>query len=155
MAVPDICLRTTLMTGFPGEGDEEFAELIEFVKIIRFERMGAFAYCEEDDTWAAKHLSDNIPAEIKEKRRRQILELQEEISLSLNQNLIGKSVEVLIDRIEEGELIARTQWDSPEVDCEVHIPLNGADRGEICPGNYITVKITDTDAYDIFAEIID
>lgn len=152
--VPGICLRTTLMTGFPGEGEEQFAELMDFVKASQFERMGAFAYSEEDGTWAQKHLSDDIPLDVKEQRRSQILELQEEIAASLNQRLIGTNVEVLIDRVENGELSGRTQWDSPEVDCEVHIPYKGS-TAPCQPGEYVTVKITDADAYDIFAEIVD
>lgn len=156
--VPQIRLRTTLMTGFPGEGENEFAELVDFVRECRFDRMGAFAYCEEDDTWAQKHLDDCIPEEVKTERKNMILDIQENISYELNQRLIGQSFTVLVERIENGEIIGRTEWDSPEVDCEVHVCYknNGASNLEskpVAPGDYITVKAIDADAFDIFAEI--
>ncbi len=119
--VPGIRIRTTLMTGFPGEGEKEFEELLEFVKTCRFDRMGAFAYCEEDDTWAARNLEDSIPEEVKQKRLDRLMAAQEEIALSLNQELVGQTLRVLIERHENGNSIGRTQWDSPEVDPEVII----------------------------------
>lgn len=150
--VPGICLRTTLMTGFPGEGEAEFAELEEFVGGTRFDRMGAFAYSEEDDTWAQRHLSDDIPQEVKEERRDRILEIQERISAELNSRLTGREFEMLVENIEDGELTGRTQWDSPEVDCLVHVPYKGSEA-PARPGQYIMVRGTDADAYDIFAEL--
>ena len=148
--VPDIKLRTTLMVGFPGEGEDEFNELIEFVKEIKFDRMGAFAYCEEDDTWAQKNLEDSIPQEIKQERLDQLMEIQEEISLSLNTQMIGHNVKVLIDRIEGNEYIGRTQWDSPEVDPEIHIPIDDTDYSE---GDFINVTLTKAYPYQLEGKI--
>ena len=148
--VPDIKLRTTLMVGFPGEGEDEFNELIEFVKEIKFDRMGAFAYCEEDDTWAQKNLKDSIPQEIKQERLDQLMEIQEEISLSLNTQMIGHNVKVLIDRIEGNEYIGRTQWDSPEVDPEIHIPIDDTDYSE---GDFINVTLTKAYPYELEGKI--
>lgn len=150
--VPGIRLRTTLMTGFPGEGEAEYAELEDFVKSCRFDRMGAFSYSEEDDTWAQRHLRDEIPQEVKDERRERILALQEDISAELNARLIGREFEMLVESIEDGELTGRTQWDSPEVDCLVHVPY-GESEPPAMPGQYIKVKGTDADAYDIFAEL--
>lgn len=152
--VPGIRLRTTLMTGFPGEGEKEFDELKEFVVSARFDRMGAFAYCEEDDTYAQKHLDDIIPQDVKESRRDQILQLQEEISFDLNQKLIGCTVELLIDRIEDGEAVGRTQWDSPEVDNEVRVKLTEV-SDSVRPGCYIKAKIIEADAFDLRAEFVE
>lgn len=149
--VPGIRLRTTLMTGFPGEGETEFSELKEFVKTIRFDRMGAFAYQEEDDTYAQRHLKDTTPTEVKEERKAEILDLQAEISRELNQNLIGREVEVLIERIEDGIYHGRTQWDSPEVDQEVHITSNRT----LKIGEYVMVRIKGADEFDLYAEIRD
>lgn len=159
--VPGICLRTTLMTGFPGEGEAEFAELVSFVEQCGFERMGAFAYSEEDDTWAQRHLDDDVPQEVKEQRRDKILDIQERISYEHNQKLIGKEFTVLIETVEDGEILGRTEWDSPEVDCVVHVSYSheNAERPEradnrLRPGEYITVLATDADAFDIFAEFV-
>lgn len=150
--VPGIRLRTTLMTGFPGEGEREYEELREFVDRVRFDRMGAFAYSEEDDTWAARHLDDSIEQAVKEERRDIILERQEEISRELNQRLVGERFEMLVETAADGELTGRAQWDSPEVDCTVHVPYSG-EVPPHRPGEYIKVKGTDADAFDIFAEL--
>lgn len=119
--VPELHLRTTLMVGFPGEGDAEFDELIEFVKEFRFDRMGAFAYCEEDDTYGAKNFKDEISADVKQSRLSKLMAIQEEIALESNERKIGKTLRVIIDREENGYYVGRTQWDSPEVDPEVLI----------------------------------
>ncbi|MDE6234185.1 MAG: 30S ribosomal protein S12 methylthiotransferase RimO [Muribaculaceae bacterium] len=119
--VPGIRIRTTLMTGFPGENEEAFQELLDFVKTQKFDRMGAFAYCEEDDTWAAKNLDDSIPEEVKKRRLDTLMQAQESIALELNEQLIGQTVRVLIERHEDGNSVGRTEWDSPEVDPEVII----------------------------------
>lgn len=119
--VPGIRIRTTLMTGFPGENEEAFQELLDFVKTQKFDRMGAFAYCEEDDTWAAKNLDDSIPEEVKQRRLDTLMQAQESIALELNEQLIGQTVRVLIERHEDGNSVGRTEWDSPEVDPEVII----------------------------------
>jgi len=117
--VPGIHIRTTLMTGFPGEGEKEFEELKEFVKEQRFERMGAFAYCEEDDTYAAKNFTDDIPPEVKQARLDELMAIQEEISLAHNEAKIGKRLNVVIDREDAEYYVGRTEYDSPEVDPEV------------------------------------
>lgn len=135
--VPGIKIRTTLMTGFPGEGEKEFEELVEFVKTQKFDRMGAFAYCDEDDTYGARHFEDTIPQEEKERRLDIIMEMQESIALELNGKMIGSVQKVLIERIEDGKAFGRTQYDSPEVDPEV-IVLDDT----LTPGEFINVKIT-------------
>lgn len=148
--VPGIKIRTTLMTGFPGEGEKEFEELVEFVKTQRFDRMGAFAYCEEDDTFAAKNLDDNIPDDVKRQRLDKIMEIQEGIALELNEEMVGTTQKVLIDRIEDGKAYGRTQYDSPEVDPEVIISNPSA---SLKPGDFINVKITEAYPFELLAEI--
>ena len=119
--VPGIHIRTTLMVGFPGEGEQEFKELMDFVREARFERMGAFAYSEENGTWAAQNLTDDTPQEVKQERLQQLMELQEGISLDIQEQKVGKTLRVMVDREEEDYYIGRTEWDSPEVDPEVLI----------------------------------
>ncbi len=119
--VPGIHIRTTLMVGFPGETEDAFNELKEFVREAKFERMGAFAYCEEDDTYAAKNFSDSIPQEVKESRLEEIMTIQEDVALESNQSKIGKTMTVVIDREEPDYFVGRTEFDSPEVDPEVLI----------------------------------
>lgn len=147
--VPGLKLRTTLMVGFPGEGEKEFQELLEFVKEQRYERMGAFAYSEEDDTWAAKNLGDDIPQETKQKRLDLLMELQQEIAYQRNKEMIGMTVKVLVDRVEGDVRIGRTQWDSPEVDPEVYV--SGSDAH---PGEFINVKITGAEPFELFGELV-
>lgn len=147
--VPGIRIRTTLMTGFPGEGDKEFEELVEFVKTQKFDRMGAFAYCEEDDTFAAKNLEDNIPEEVKQSRLDKIMELQQDIALELNEKLIGTTQKVLIDRIESGKAYGRTQYDSPEVDPEVII-----DNPTLKPGDFVNVTITEAYPFELVGSLL-
>lgn len=145
--VPGLHIRTTLMVGFPGEDDEAFEELIEFVREQRFERMGAFAYCEEEDTFGAKNFSDNIPAEIKQSRLDRLMELQEQISDEIQQQKVGKTIPVIIDR-EEGEFyVGRTQWDSPEVDPEVLISKPSVFKPE--RGGFYNVKITSASPFEL------
>ncbi len=146
--VPDIKIRTTLMVGFPGEGEEEFKELLEFVKEQKFDRMGAFAYCEEDDTYAAKFLQDDTPQEIKQKRLDTLMAIQSEISEELNEKLVGKVVKVLIERHEGNNAIGRTQWDSPEVDPEVIIE----DCNEPM-GSFVNAKIIKGYPFELIARI--
>lgn len=147
--VPDIKIRTTLMVGFPGEGEEEFKELMDFVRDQRFDRMGAFAYSEEDDTFAAKNLHDDIPEEIKQQRLDSLMELQQQISQELNHEMVGSVQKVLIDRIENGTAIGRTQYDSPEVDPEVII-----NNGNLVPGEFVNVKITEALPFELIGEVI-
>ncbi len=148
--VPGIHLRTTLMTGFPGETEEEFAELVDFVKTARFERMGAFAYCEEEGTHAALHLTDDVPEEVKQARLDEIMTLQEHISAEINAEKIGKTLKVIIDRAEGDYWIGRTEYDSPEVDCEVLILKQNA---ALQPGTFCEVEITDADEYDLYGQL--
>lgn len=137
--VPGIHIRTTLMVGFPGETEDAFNELKEFVREAKFERMGAFAYCEEDDTYAAKNFSDSIPQEVKESRLEEIMTIQEDVALESNQSKIGKTMTVVIDREEPDYFVGRTEFDSPEVDPEVLIDKD--DR--LTVGNFYDVEITD------------
>lgn len=147
--VPNVALRTTLLTGHPGEGEKEFNELIDFIKEIKFERLGVFTYSEEEDTFGATSFKDDIPEEIKQERSDKIMEVQEIISNDLNHNKIGNTFKVIIDRKEGDEYIGRTEFDSPEVDNEVIIT---ADK-DITIGEFYQVKVTDADAYDIYAEL--
>lgn len=130
--VPGLHLRTTLMVGFPGEGEREFRELMDFVRETRFERMGAFAYCEEEDTWAARNLTDSVSDDEKQARLSELMALQEDISLELQEEKIGHDLRVIIDREDGDYYVGRTEWDSPEVDPEVLIDKTGAHlrRGE-------------------------
>lgn len=149
--VPGIHIRTTLMTGFPGEDEAAFSELKEFVKEQRFERMGAFAYCEEEDTYGAKAFTDDIPEAVKKARQDEIMRLQEEISLSLNESKIGQTLKVIIDREEDGYYVGRTEFDSPEVDPEV---LVKSDR-ELRVGDFYNVVITEALPFDLIARLSD
>lgn len=149
--VPGICLRTTLMVGFPGETEADFQELLEFTKEIRFERMGAFTYCEEEGTYAALNYTDNISEEIKQQRLDHLMLLQEEISSELCAEKIGQTFKIIIDRKEGNYYIGRTEYDSPDVDCEV---LIHEDEGELIIGNFYLAEITDATEYDLYAKII-
>lgn len=146
--VPGIRIRTTLMTGFPGEGEKEFEELVEFVKNQQFDRMGAFAYSEEEDTYGARNFSDDIPEETKQRRLDKIMEIQEEIALRLNERMVGSVEKVLIDRIEGDKAFGRTQYDSPEVDPEVII-----DDNTLTPGEFVNAKITAAYPFELVATI--
>lgn len=149
--VPRIHIRTTLMVGFPGETEEAFNELKEFVREAKFERMGAFAYCEEDDTYAAKNFSDSIPQEVKESRLEEIMTIQEDVALESNQSKIGKTMTVVIDREEPDYFVGRTEFDSPEVDPEVLIDKD--DR--LTVGNFYDVEITDALPFELMAKLKD
>lgn len=149
--VPGIHIRTTLMVGFPGETEEAFNELKEFVREAKFERMGAFAYCEEDDTYAAKNFSDSIPQEVKESRLEKIMAIQEDVALESNQSKIGKTMTVVIDREEPDYFVGRTEFDSPEVDPEVLIDKD--DR--LTVGNFYDVEITDALPFELMAKLKD
>lgn len=149
--VPGIHLRTTLMVGHPGEGEKEFAELLDFVRWAKFDRMGAFAYSEEEGTYSAEHYEDDIPQEVKERRLDELMALQQEISEELSQKKVGQELKVILDRIEGDYYIGRTEFDSPEVDPEVLIPLS---EGDLQIGNFYQVKITDSDAFDLYATIV-
>ena len=148
--IPELALRTTLLTGHPGEGEKEFAELMDFVREIRFERMGVFSYSEEEDTYGAKHFKDDVPEEIKQERVEQLMDLQQSISLDLNRAKIGKTFKVVIDREEGDNYIGRTVFDSPEVDNEVIV----SSEQELDIGQFCMVKIKDAGEFDLFGEIL-
>ena len=148
--VSGIHLRTTLMVGFPGEDEEAFQELVEFVKEMRFERMGAFAYSEEEGTFAAKHYDDIIPEDVKTQRLDEIMSLQEEISQEIQSEKIGKIVKVVIDNYDDDYYYGRTEWDSPEVDPEVLITSD--DILEI--GDFYQVEITDATPFELFGKVV-
>lgn len=149
--MPGIHIRTTLMVGFPGETEDAFNELKEFVREAKFERMGAFAYCEEDDTYAAKNFSDSIPQEVKESRLEEIMTIQEDVALESNQSKIGKTMTVVIDREEPDYFVGRTEFDSPEVDPEVLIDKD--DR--LTVGNFYDVEITEALPFELMAKLKD
>lgn len=148
--VPGIHIRTTLMVGFPGEGEEEFEELLEFVREQRFERMGAFAYCEEDDTYAAKHLEDSVPQEVKEERLSRLMALQEQIALERNEEKVGRVLRVIVDREDADYYVGRTEWDSPEVDPEVLIRKDV----KLQRGEFYNVKIVDALPFELIGETV-
>ncbi len=150
-AVPDIHLRTTLMVGFPGEGEREFEQLLDFVKEVRFERMGAFAYCEEEDTFAARNFTDSIPDQVKQRRLDRLMAVQEEISLEIQQQKVGKILKIVIDREDDDYYVGRTQWDSPEVDPEVLVKKQSV----LKIGGFYDVRITEALPFELIAEIVD
>lgn len=143
--VPGIHLRTTLMVGFPGEGEEEFRELMDFVREQRFERMGAFAYCEEEDTYGARNFTDDIPDEVKQSRLDELMAIQEEIALESNLGKVGQTLKVLVERESDGHYIGRTQWDSPEVDPEVLITKDIT----LSPGEFAEVTVTEALPFEL------
>lgn len=149
--VPGINIRTTLMVGFPGEGEKEFEELMQFVKDAKFERLGAFAYSEEEDTWAASHFEDNTPEEVKQQRLNSLLSLQEKISLNHNRAMIGKHITVIIDKIEDNTAYCRSEYDSPEVDQEILVDLKN--HTSLIPGDFIEVEITEALEFQLLASI--
>ncbi|MCQ2346117.1 MAG: 30S ribosomal protein S12 methylthiotransferase RimO [Paludibacteraceae bacterium] len=153
--VPGICLRTTLMVGHPGETEDDFDALCEWVKAMRFDRMGAFAYSEEEGTFAAKHYKDDIPEEIKQKRLERLMAIQQEISSELMQKKIGQVIRVIIDRAEGDYFIGRSEQDSPEVDCEILINRQEAyDKGiNIRNGHFYEVKIERAEEFDLYGTI--
>ena len=145
--VPGLHLRTTLMVGFPGEGDREFDELMDFVREARFERMGAFAYSEEAGTWAANNLNDDIPQDVKQARLEALMDLQESISMEIQESKVGTTQRVIIDREEEEYYVGRTQYDSPEVDPEVLITKDRI----ITPGCFYNAHITSALPFELMA----
>ncbi len=148
--VPGIHLRTTLLTGFPGESEADFEALMNFVKTMRFERMGAFPYSEEEGTYSALHYYDDIPFEVKQARVDQLMEIQQQISEELNRAKIGSVLRVIIDREEGDCYVGRTEFDSPEVDPEVLIPKNKI----LNIGEFYEVKIVDAEAFELMGEVL-
>ena len=145
--VPGIHLRTTLMVGFPGETDEDFRELVEFVKWARFERMGAFAYSEEEGTYSAEHYEDDVPEDIKQQRLDKLMRIQQNISAEIEAAKIGQTLKVIIDRTEGDYYVGRTEFCSPEVDPEVLMPVS---EGQLEIGQFYQVKITDAEEFDLY-----
>jgi len=148
--VPDLHLRTTLMVGHPGETEDAFNELMEFVRWARFERMGAFAYSEEEGTYSAEHYADDIPEDVKQTRLSKLMRLQQRISGEVQEAKVGTVQRVIIDRIEGDYYVGRTQYDSPEVDPEVLIPVNGQ---TLAIGQFYEVRITSSDDFDLYAQL--
>ncbi len=146
--VPGIHIRTTMMVGFPGETEEDFSELMDFVKWARFERLGAFAYSEEEGTSGAKDYEDDVPAEVKQERLDRLMALQQEISAEIEAEKIGKRMTVVIDRKEGDYYVGRTEFCSPEVDPEVLVPAN---EKRLRVGSFHEVLITDAEAFDLYA----
>lgn len=149
--VPGIHIRTTLMVGFPGETQEDFHELLEFVRIQRFERMGAFAYSEEEGTYSANNYEDDVPAEVKQRRLDELMILQQEISAEVEAEKVGKILKVIIDRKEGDYYIGRTEFCSPEVDPEVLIK---AGEKRLRVGCFYNVKITQSEEFDLYGEVV-
>lgn len=149
--VPGIALRTTLMVGYPGETEEEFNELVDFVKWARFERMGAFAYSEEEGTYSEEHYKDDVPEEVKQARLDKLMRVQQKISAEILEEKIGKELNVIVDRKEGNWYIARSEFSSPEVDPEILIP---ADERKLRKGCFYNVKITGAEEFDTYATVI-
>jgi ribosomal protein S12 methylthiotransferase len=147
--VPGIHLRTTMMVGHPGETEADFEELLGFVRETRFERLGAFPYSHEEDTYNDQHYIDDVPAAVKQERMDRLMEVQEEIALSLNETKVGKTLKVIVDREDEEFYIGRTEFDSPEVDGEVLIDKKKA----LTVGNFYDVKIQSAQPFDLFGSM--
>ena len=148
--VPGIHLRTTLMVGHPGETEQDYEELIRFVKDIRFERMGAFAYSHEEGTYAYQHYKDEIPQEVKQDRLDYLMRVQEGISADVNASKVGQTFRVIVDREEEDFYVGRTQYDSPEVDPEILISKDTP----LSPGSFYQVKVIDAQAFDLYGKVL-
>lgn len=149
--VPGIHIRTTLMVGYPGETDEDFEELLDFVRWARFERMGAFAYSEEEDTYSAAHFPDNVPEEVKMERLDRLMALQQQISEEIEAEKIGQTLKVVVDRLEGDYYVARSEFSSPEVDPEVLIP---AGEGALQVGRFYEALVYDATEFDVYASVL-
>ena len=149
-AIPDLALRTTLLVGYPGETEADFEELLAFVREVRFERLGVFPYSEEEGTWSAENLRDDIPETIKQQRAERVMALQNEISLGNNRRRVGRTERVIIDSRQGDWYVGRTQYDSPEVDQEILIP---ASERRLLRGHFYDVTVTSAADYDLYGEI--
>ena len=147
--VPGITLRTTLMVGYPGETEEEFQELVEFTKWARFERMGAFAYSEEDGTYSAEHYEDDVPEEVKQQRLDKLMRVQQRISAEIMEEQVGKTFKTIIDRTEGDWYVGRTEYSSPDIDPEVLIKNDG----NLKIGEFYDVEITSAEEFDLYGII--
>ena len=152
--VPGICIRTTLLVGHPGETEEDFEELKQWIREMRFDRMGCFAYSDEEGTYANKHYKDDIPHEVKEHRVEELMAIQQEISGELMAQKVGTVQRVIIDRQDGDYWVGRTQFDSPEVDCEVLIKAKGEGL-KVKVGDFYQVKITKAEEFDLYGEIVE
>ena len=146
-AIPEIAIRTTLIVGYPGETEDDFNSLRDFVEEIRFDRLGIFTYSEEEGTGAA-HLDDNIPRQVKDDRKNLLIEIQNEISLDRNESFVGKTLKVLVDQEGENVSVGRTEYDSPEIDNIVHI------QGKVDKGNFVSVRIESANEYELIGSIV-
>ena len=151
-AIPDLALRTTLLVGYPGESEADFEELLDFVRETRFDRLGVFAYSEEEGTFSARELRDDVPEEVKQQRVERVMALQNEISLANNLRRVGRTERVVIDSRQGDFYVGRSQYDSPEVDQEILIPAAGR---RLLRGRFYDVKITSAADYDLYAEPVD
>ena len=156
--VPGVALRTTLIVGHPGETEAHFRELLDFVKQARFQRMGAFTYSEEEGTYGARHFKDSIRPSVKQKRLKELMEVQRGISLAYNESRLGTVERVLVDGFSQDMLICRSEFESPEVDGEILVPFQALTKDGRTPesfvGEFLTVRITGADEYDLQAEVI-
>jgi ribosomal protein S12 methylthiotransferase len=150
-AIPDIALRTTLLVGYPGETEADFVELQEFVKATKFDRLGVFAYSEEEGTYSATRLKDDVAEEVKHERVDRIMRLQERVSLENNARYVGRRMRVIVDRKEGDFYIGRSEYDSPEVDQELIIDSGGK---RLYRGRFYEVEVTDCEDYDLYARIV-
>jgi ribosomal protein S12 methylthiotransferase len=148
--VPDVALRTTMLVGYPGETEEDFEALCRYVKETRFDRLGVFPYSHEEDTYAYRKLKDEIPEEVKKARADRIMNMQQGISLEINEGKVGQTLRCLVDRKEGEFYIARTEFDSPEVDGEVLITSETV----LSPGDFVDVKITGAEEYDLYGKVV-
>ena len=149
-AIPDLALRTTLLVGYPGETEADFEELLEFVREVRFERLGVFAYSEEEWTYSAEQLRDDVPEAVKQERVERIMALQNEISLENNRRRVGRTERVIIDSRQGDFYVGRTQYDSPEVDQEILIPVGGR---RLLRGHFYEAEVTSAADYDLYGEV--
>jgi ribosomal protein S12 methylthiotransferase len=151
LSIPDIALRTTIITGYPNETERDFEELISFIKAVRFDRLGVFTYSQEDDT-AAFDLGDPISQHEKEARRARIMDVQKEISCQRNEERIGKSVRAVVEKCENGTYTGRTAWDAPEIDNEIFLtPPQGR---HLYVGEFVTAVVTDAAEYDLYGDVL-
>lgn len=149
--VPGICLRTTLMVGFPGETEDDFEQLKDFVRKVRFDRMGAFAYSEEEGTYSAQHYTDDVPFEVKQQRLDELMSIQEGIAAELSAGKVGNVLKVIIDRIEGDYYVGRSEFDSPEVDPEILIECKTSPKLQI--GEFYPVRIINADIFDLYGKV--
>ena len=149
-AIPDLALRTTLLVGYPGETEADFEELLKFVREVRFERLGVFAYSEEEGTYSAEQLRDDVPEAVKQERVERIMALQNEISLENNRRRVGRTERVIIDSRQGDFYVGRTQYDSPEVDQEILIPVDGR---RLLRGHFYEAEVTSAADYDLYGEV--